>query len=56
MKPLQFHKYLIEKFKIDLKTFWAWLCLNNAPKLSESKINIKLVVGSKFPNLHDPYI
>ena len=27
----------MEGFRIDLKTFWAWLCLTNAPKLSESK-------------------
>jgi len=28
---------LMEGFRIDLKTFWAWLCLTNAPELSESK-------------------
>ena len=27
----------MEGFRIDLKTFWAWLCLTNTPKLSESK-------------------
>ena len=27
----------MEGFRIDLKTFWAWLCLTNALKLSESK-------------------
>ena len=27
----------MEGFRIDLKTFWAWLSLTNAPKLSESK-------------------
>jgi len=24
-------------FRIDLKTFWAWLCLTNTSKLSERK-------------------
>ena len=39
MNFLKFHNYLVhvEGFRIDLKTFWAWLCLTNAPKLSESK-------------------
>jgi len=27
----------MEGFRIYLKTFWAWLCLTNAPKLLESK-------------------
>ena len=33
----KFHNYLMEGFRIDLKTFWAWLSLTNAPKVSESK-------------------
>ena len=37
MEFLKFHNYLMERFRIDLKTFWTWLCLINAPKVSESK-------------------
>jgi len=36
-KFLKFHNYLMEGFKIDLKTFWAWLYLTNTPKVLESK-------------------
>ena len=27
----------MQRFRVDLKTFWAWLCLTNAAMLSESK-------------------
>ena len=27
----------MDGFRIDLRHFWAWLCLTNTPKLSESK-------------------
>ena len=60
MKFLKSHNYLMEGFKIDLKTFfWAWLCLTNTPKLSESKYQIGFGgdnLGPKSPNLHDFYI
>jgi len=34
---LKFHNYLMGGFRIDLKTFWAWLSLTNTHKVSESK-------------------
>ena len=33
----KFAKSKMKRFRIDLNTFWAWLCLTNTPKLSESK-------------------
>jgi len=45
----------MEGFRIDLKTFWAWLCLTNTLKLSESKYQAGFW-GPKSFNLHDPYI
>ena len=32
-------------FRVDLKTFWAWLCLTNTTMLSESKYLMGLLVG-----------
>ena len=46
----------MEGFKINL---WAWLCLTNVPKLSESKYQAGFWgdnFGNKSPNLRDPYI
>jgi len=43
MKFLKFYNYLMEGFRIDLKTFLGWVSLTNVPKVSESKI--KLVLG-----------
>jgi len=43
----------MEEFRIDLKTFWAWLCLTNTPKLSESKYQAGFWgenFGPKSPN------
>jgi len=44
-------------FRVDLKAFYAWLCLTNAVMLSQSKY---LVLGGIFwqetPNLNTPYI
>ena len=27
----------MQRFRVDLKTFWAWLCLTNTALLSQSK-------------------
>ena len=51
MKFLKFHNYLMEGFKIDLKTFWGLATI--FPNCQ--KVNIKHL-GQKSPNLHDPYI
>ena len=48
----------MEGFTIDLKTFWAWLCLTNAPKLPESKYQADFWgdnFSPKSTNLYDPY-
>ena len=34
----------MQRFRVDLKTFWAWLCLTNAAMLSESKYLAGLLV------------
>ena len=41
----------MEGFRIDLKTFWAWLCLTNAPKVSESKYQagFGVIISGKNP-------
>jgi len=48
----------MQRFRVDLKTFLAWLCLTNTPKLSESKYQAdfgEIILGQN-PNLHDPSI
>ena len=45
----------MEGFRIDLKTFLAWLCLTSTLKLSENKYQACFGVP-KSPNLHNPYI
>ena len=35
----------MQRFRVDLKTFWAWLCLTNAAVLSESKYLADFLVG-----------
>ena len=59
-KLLKFHNYLMEGFRIGLKTFLHGLGYAQ-PLLSNcQKVNIKLFWGDnwgpKSPNLHDPYI
>jgi len=51
MKFLKFHNYLMEGFRIDLKTFWAWICLTNALKLSESKYKagLRMIIWGQNP-------
>ena len=41
----------MEGFRIDLKTFWALLCLTNTPKLSESKYQagFGMIIWAKIP-------
>ena len=48
----------MEKFRIDLKIFWAWLSLTNTPKVPESiyQAGFGVIIGPKSPNLYDPYI
>ena len=29
-KFFEFHSNLMQRFRVNLKTFWAWLCLTNA--------------------------
>ena len=44
----------MEGIRIDLKTHWAWLCLTNTPKLSESKYHGDNF-GPKSLKLHEYY-
>ena len=58
------HTYRVNRFKehaenLIWRYLWAWLCLTNTPKLSESKYQAgfgMIISGPKSPNLHDPYI
>jgi len=46
-------------FRVDLKTSFAWLCLTNAPKLSESKNQAglgKIILGQNPKLLWSLYI
>ena len=46
---------LLEGFRVDQKTFWAWPCLNNIAKLLIRKCEAGFwVIILKTPNLHDP--
>ena len=45
----------MQRFRVDLKTFWAWLCLTNTAM--QLKVNIRLVCRwKKTPKPNDPYI
>ena len=52
---IKFHSNFMQSFKVDLKTFWAWLNLTNGALLSQSKY-LAGFWGPETPNLHDPYI
>ena len=41
----------MEGFRIDLKTFWAWLCLTNTLKVLESKYQtgFGMIISSQNP-------
>jgi len=43
-------------FRVDLKTFWAWLCLTNAAMLSQGKYLAGLWVGFLGKKSHILYI
>jgi len=47
----------MQRFRVDLKTFWAWLCLTNAAMLSESKYLADFLVGflGKKPQIFPTY-
>ena len=53
MKFLKFHNYLMEGFRVDLKTFLG--LAKHTPKVSESKYQASDNFRPKSPNLYDPY-
>ena len=56
-KFLKFYNYLMEGFKIDLKTFLGLAMPNLLIPFNCQKLNYQTGFGGpKFPNLHDPNI
>ena len=57
---LKFHNNLMQRFRVDPKTFLGLAMPNQYSQTVKKQIAIKLVLGDNFwpksPNLHDPYI